>query len=133
MTSHPFLSEPWIQAVQRIKVDHVGDPTDQPVRVNGTVTGVPFGAGRIEMHSAHGPVIGWQPGHLDDAEFGIEVDYQVARELVMDTTPNALERAIAAGDIVVTGDVDEFRDWWHSRVADPDTDELEDQVRAITA
>ena len=30
MTTHPFLSDPWIAEARRIKEAHVGDPTDQP-------------------------------------------------------------------------------------------------------
>jgi hypothetical protein len=30
MTTHQFLSEEWIEAVRRIKVDHVGDAPTRP-------------------------------------------------------------------------------------------------------
>ena len=58
-----FLSDQWMDEVQRIKATHEGDPIDQDgLVVNVTVTGVPFGTGTIEVHSDHGPVIGFSPG-----------------------------------------------------------------------
>lgn len=134
MTTHPFLSDPWIAEVRRIKARHAGGPTDQPgVTVNATVTNVPFGAGTLELRSEHGPVFGWEMGHLPDASFSITVDYSIARELVLDRSPNALEIAIDAGDIRIDGEFDELRDWWHSRVGDDATRRLEDDVRSITS
>jgi hypothetical protein len=86
VTTHPFLSDPWIAEVRRIKADHVGDPTD----------------------------------------------YAVALELVLDRSSNGLELALAHGDIEIDGDFEAFRGWWHSRVGDDATRELENDVRAIT-
>lgn len=101
--------------------------------MNATITGVPFGDGTIEMHSSHGPVIGWEPGHVSGAEFGITLDDATARDLVLDETPNSVELALHAGEIQLDGDFDAFRDWWHSRVSDDDAAQLDQQVRAITA
>ena len=132
--THQFLSDPWIDEVHRIKEAHEGTPIDQDgVVVNVTVTGVPFGSGEMELHSAHGPVIGLSPGHVSHADFGITLDYAIARELVMDRTLNVLEQAINADQIVITGDRTAFRDWWHSRIGNPDAVLLDDQIRDVTA
>lgn len=132
--THPFLSDPWIEEVHRIKATHEGTPIDQDgVVVNATITGVPFGPGRMELHSAHGPVIGLVPGHVTDADFEITLDYAIARELIMDRSLNVLEQAITADQISITGDRAAFRDWWHSRIGNPDAVLLDDQIRDITA
>jgi hypothetical protein len=78
-------------------------------------------------------MIGWEPGHAEAADFELVVDYEVARSLVLERSPNGLELALAAGDIDVVGDFDAFRDWWHSRVGDPATADLERRIREITA
>jgi hypothetical protein len=131
--THPFLSDPWIAEVRRIKADHVGDPTDQAgVTVNATIVNAPFDGGTLELCSTHGPVIGWEHGHLPEASFSMTIDYAVALELVLDRSSNGLELALAHGDIEIDGDFDAFRDWWHSRVGDDATRELENDVRAIT-
>jgi hypothetical protein len=134
MTTYPFLSEPWLDAVRKLKAQHLGDATDQAgLTVNGVVTGVPFGPSALSMHSTHGPVFGWEPGSDPEAQLTISVDYDTARSLILDRTPNTLELALGAGEIVVDGDVDAFRDWWHARVGDADIRALEDAIRAITA
>ena len=117
-----------------MKADHAGGPTDQPgVTVNATILNAPFDGGTLHLFSNHGPVFGWERGHLPEASFGITIEYPVALELILDRSPNALELALAHGDIEVEGDFDAFRDWWHSRVGDDATRLLEDDVRAITS
>jgi hypothetical protein len=132
--AHQFLSEQWIDEVQRIKTTHEGTPIDQyGLVVNATITGVPFGPGTMELHSAHGPVIGWSPGHAPTPDFEITVDYGIARELILDRTVNVLEQALNADQISITGDRAAFRDWWHSRIGNPDAVLLDDEVRDITS
>ena len=134
MTTHPVVSDRWITEVRCIKADHIGDPTDQPgLAVNATIVNAPFEEGALHLSSTHGPVIGWELGHSPDASFSITIDYSVARELVLDRSPNGLELALAHGDIEIDGDFDEFRDWWHSRVGDDATRLLEANIRAITS
>lgn len=134
MTTYQFLSDEWLDAAREVKARHEGDPIDQDgLIVNSTITGVPFGHGTLELRSAHGPVIGWVTGHADDAEISIALDYAVARELVLDDTPNALERALGSGDIHIDGDHDAFRDWWHSRVGDERAAALDAELRQLTS
>jgi Kef-type K+ transport system membrane component KefB len=134
MTAYPFLSDPWLDAVRELKAQHLGDATDQEgLTVNGTVTGVPFGPPVLAMHSTRGPVFGWEPGADPDAQVTITIDYDTARDLILDRTPNTLELALGAGEIGVDGDFDAFRGWWHARVGDADIKALEEAIRAITA
>ncbi len=134
MTTYTFLSEEWLDAARSVKTRHEGDPVDQEgLTVNSTITGVPFGDGTLELHSSHGPVIGWTAGHVADAEVSIRLDYATARELVLDDSPNALERALGSGDIDISGDHDAFRDWWHSRVGDDRAAALDAELRQLTS
>jgi hypothetical protein len=133
MTTYQFLSDDWLDAARAVKSQHEGDPVDQAgLTVNSTLTGVPFGDGTLELHSSHGPVIGWEPGHDPDAAISIRLDYEVAKDLVKDDAPNALERALGSGDIEVSGDHDAFRDWWHSRVGDERASALDAELRDLT-
>lgn len=128
------MSEEWLAAVRSLKDGYRGDAFDEEgFRVNALVTGAPFGEGELELHSGHGPVIGWSPGLDPDASVTITIGYDTARELVLDRSPNALELALGADEIHVDGDFDELRDWWHSRVGDDDITALERDIRAITA
>lgn len=132
--SNQFLSPEWIDEVRRIKVTHEGTPIDQDgLVVNATITGVPFGDGTLEVHSARGPVIGWEPGHVADPAFSLTVGYHLAREMVLDRSFDVLEQALNAGQITVSGDGSAFREWWQSRVGNPDAVVLDDQVRSVTS
>lgn len=129
-----FLSDAWIEQVRAVKAAHAGTPIDRPgLVVNATITDVPFGQGTIAAHSAHGPVIGWEPGHVPDAAFSITVDYHTAKAMVLDQTLDVLDQAVTAGRLKVEGDGTAFREWWGSRIGNPDAVLLDDQVRAITA
>jgi hypothetical protein len=127
------LSAAWLDAVRSMKERYEGDAFDQQgFLVNAVVTGTPFGDGTLELHSEHGPVVGWAPGLDPNAAVTIRLEYDVAHSLVLDRSPNALELALGADEFEVDGDFDEFRDWWHSRVGHDDIDQLEREIRAIT-
>jgi hypothetical protein len=133
-TTYEFLSPEWLDAVRQLKTHHIGEAVDQEgFLVNGVITDVPFGQPVREMHSSHGPVIGWQPGLDPTANVTIRVRYPIARSLVTDDAPNTLELALHAGEIEVDGEFDAFRDWWRSRVGDTDIAALEAEIRGITA
>jgi hypothetical protein len=133
-TTYEFLSAEWLDAVRHLKGRVAGEAVDQEgFLVNGVITEVPFGEPTREMHSSHGPVIGWQPGLDPAASVTIRVTYPVARSLVTDDALNTLELALHAGEIEVEGAFDTFRDWWRARVGDPDVAELEAEIRRITA
>lgn len=130
---HQFLSDTWLDAVRSLKERYRDDAFDQQgFRVNAVVTGVPFAGGVLELHSDHGPMIGWVAGLDPSAAVTITVDYDIARSLVLDRSPNALEIALGAGDFEIDGEFDQFRDWWHSRVGNDDVDQLEREIRSIT-
>lgn len=133
-STHPFLSDEWHAAVQQIKADYHGNPVEQPgLIVNATITKVPFGDGTLELHSDSGPVLGWEPGHVDGADLGFEIEYHMARALVLDETFDALEQEVAAGALTITGDPGRLRAWWSSRIGNPAVLELERRVRSVTA
>lgn len=132
--THLFLSDEWHAAVRDIKADYAENPVAAPgLVVNATITNVPFGDGTIELHSDNGPVIGWEPGHAVGAEIEFELDYHMARALVLDETFDSLEQEIASGALKIGGDQGRLRAWWKSRIGNPAAVELENRVRAITA
>lgn len=134
MATYQFLSDPWIDAARAIKGAHPANGIDQAgLVVNATITGVPFDGGTMELHSEHGPVIGWEPGHVARAAFSISADYALARELILDRTLDVLAQAVASGSLHIEGDAAELRRWWAARIANPDAGALDDELRAITA
>lgn len=134
MTAHPFLSDEWLAEVRAVKAAHAGNAVDQPgLVVNATITGVPFGEPTRALHSGHGPVVGWEPGHAVDAALAFHVDWAVARELLLDPGFDVLDQAISSGLLRIDGDGAALRAWWSHRVGNPDAVALDDEVRAITA
>lgn len=132
--TYPFLSDDWYAAVNQIKAKYAANRVvETGLVVNATITNVPFGDGTLELHSDSGPMIGWQPGHVDGAEIEFELDYHMARALVLDDTFDSLEQEIASGALRITGDQGRLRAWWKSRIGNPAVVELEDRIRAITA
>jgi hypothetical protein len=132
-----FLSDEWRAAVREMVDEQLsGSVVDQPgLVVNATVTDVPFGERTLHLHSDRGPVIGWQPGHSPDAAFEIQVDYHVAKAMVLDAsaTADTLVQGFATHAVEVTGDPSQYRHWWQARLGHHDSVELEDRIRAITA
>jgi hypothetical protein len=135
MTTHPFLSESWIDAVTALKEAHAENRVAEAgFCVNATITGVPFGDGTLHIHSDTGPMVGWEPGHRDGADLEMTLDYHTARALILDPSPgfDALSAALANGTLVVTGDRERLEHWWRSRVSNPEAVALEEAVRALT-
>jgi hypothetical protein len=135
-TRFRFLSDEWRAAVREMIDEQLaGTVVDQPgLVVNATVTDVPFGERTLQLHSDRGPVVGWQPGHSPDAAFEIQVDYHVAKALVLDATAtaDALVQGFATHAVEVSGDASQYRHWWQVRLGHHDSVELEDRIRAIT-
>ena len=134
MPSSPFLSDAWLAQARALKARHAGTALDQPgLVVNATITGMPFDEPELRLHSAHGPVIGWEPGHDLDASLAFTLDYALARELLLDRDFAVLEQAVDAGALRIDGDRAALRAWWTHRIANPDAVALDDELRDLTA
>jgi hypothetical protein len=72
------------------------------------MTDAPFGSRTLELHSDHGPVIGWEPGHDPTARVNTTIRYDLARSVVLDRSPHAVELALGADEIEVDGFLDEL-------------------------
>jgi len=135
MTTYPFLSDEWFDAVERIKGNAAGNPVETAgLVVNATITNVPFGSGTVELHSSHGPMVGWMQGHADDPVIAMTVDYHTARSLILDDSPDmrVLDQAGTSGALSIDGDAGALRAWFATRRANPEAVAIEDSVRAIT-
>lgn len=134
MPSTTFLSDAWLDQARTVKAEHAGTPIDQPgFVVNATITGTPFADAALELHSSHGPVIGWERGLADDAGLSFTLDYALARELLLARDFDVLDQAIASGALAVEGDLSSLRTWWSHRTGNPDAVALDDEIRDLTA
>jgi hypothetical protein len=135
MPSHQFLSDEWFEEVHELKSSVTAPAVDAPgMVVNATITDVPFGPGTLELHSDHGPMIGWVAGHSAAATLSFVVDYHTAHALVLDNSDNmsVLDQATRTGALRIDGDGAVLRQWFAKRSTGPEAAAVEDAVRAIT-
>ena len=108
MPAYPFLSEEWILEARRIREEHAGRGIAVPsvVRMNQIVTEVPFGGGTIDAHldTSSGELV-MELGHLDDPDVTVTLDYETAKAIFVEGTPQAGMQAFMAGKIRVEGDM----------------------------
>jgi putative sterol carrier protein len=106
---YPFLSERWTAEVKRLHDEIAKDfePSSRSVRMNLVLTEAPFGEdGCIDAHldtSAGGFVL--EPGHLDDPDLTVTVDYSSAKAILVEGNAQAGMQAFMAGRITVEGDM----------------------------
>lgn len=107
MSTHVFLSPEWIAAVKSIRdelVTDVGAPTIE-IAANVTVTDAPFPDPTVLGHiDTTGGALIIEEGHLADSDFGIEMTYDVAREIFIDRDPQAVMSIMLGGRMKLTGD-----------------------------
>ena len=78
---YPFLSPEWIAAMRELRAEYAEHDREVEfdLAANVTVTEPPFGDGAILGHiDTTGPALTIEEGHLDNADFGIEVPWEVA-------------------------------------------------------
>lgn len=104
---YPFLSPEWIEAMRQIRSDYADydGPVELTVTANVTVTDPPFADTPVLGHiDTRGPALLIEEDHVDDADFGIELPYQLARDLFVRRDPTAVMPALMGGQIKLTGD-----------------------------
>jgi hypothetical protein len=108
VTSHPFLSNEWIEAARAVHLEYEGrlPPPPLPVRANVVVTQVPHGTGRVEGHvDTTGGNLTVDHGHVPSPDLTVTVDYGTARAAFVTQDLQALMQSFLGGKILVEGDV----------------------------
>lgn len=108
MPPSPFLSETWITAARAIRAEHGGlaQSLAGDISLNLVVTGVPFGPSEIEAHldtsSGHPDM---ELGHLEAPDATVTLDYETAKVIFVEGTPQVLMQSFMAGKMRVQGDM----------------------------
>lgn len=111
---YPFLSPDWIAAMRDLRGEFAAqeaeaataavDPTLQ-LAANVTVTDPPFADEPVLGHiDTTGPALLLEEGHLADSDFGIEIPWDLAKQLFIDRDPAQVMPALLGGAIKLTGD-----------------------------
>ena len=86
--SHPFLSEPWFDAVDELRSEQPDAPEAlADASINITVTGGPDGD--VDVHLADGA---FDRDHTESAPTKLTVPYEVAKKLFIDGDQSAAMR-----------------------------------------
>ena len=128
---YTFLSDEWVEAARKIR-EEAAAPTaaPQPVKMNLTITEVPFGDGSVDAHmDTTSGELQLDTGHLEGADVTATLDYETAKAMMVDANPQAAMQAFMAGKIKLQGDMTKAMAL-QSGPADP---ELTKKIQEITA
>jgi len=133
VTLHTYLSPEWHEAAAPIRSRFLASDSPTPaIRVNVTVTHVPFGDGDLQLHGVDGVPNIFDPGHIDDAAMEITLDWAMARMAVLDPTTRMLRLGLDSGEIRVIGDTAALSSHWKAHIGDQAYLTLMEDIRAIT-
>lgn len=134
--SHAFLSDEWISAARDIRHRHADKvpPITIKLRINVVTTKVPFGEGTIHGHiDTSDGSLHMEMGLLDAADLTVTTDYDTARQLFVEQDPAASMQAFMSGRIKVEGDITQLILMQTSMPNTEATQEVADEIKAITA
>ena len=97
---YTFLSDEWLDAVQKLAAEAGGGMMPDSVKLNMVVTGGP--EGDRELHVADGA---FASGLIDDAPTKLTVPYEVAKSMFVKGDQAAAMQAFMSGQIKVEGDM----------------------------
>ena len=99
--SHPFLTEPWFEAVEELRSEQPETPAAlADATINITVTDGPDGD--VDVHLAGGA---FERGHTEDAPTKLTVPYETAKKLFIEGDQSAAMQAFMSGKVKVEGDM----------------------------
>lgn len=99
--SHPFLSQPWFDAVEELRDQQPTPPSAMSeLVVNITVSGGPDGD--VDAHLAAGA---FDRGHVEGAPTKLTVPYETAKKLFVEGDQSAAMQAFMSGQVKVEGDM----------------------------
>jgi putative sterol carrier protein len=128
---YQFLSEEWIEAARKLRAEAEAPATKpQPVKMNLTITEVPFGEGSVDAHmDTTSGELELDTGHLDGADVTATLDYETAKAMMVDSNPQAAMQAFMAGKIKLQGDMTKAM----AMQSGPVDAELTKKIQEITA
>lgn len=128
--AHPFLSDPWIDEVQKVTADAGGGVMPDAVALNLVVTGGP--EGDRELHVAHGT---FAAGLSGECPTKLTIPYDVAKSMFIKGDQTAAMQAFMSGQIKVDGNMASLMAMQGQMggANDPAQAALRDKLREITS
>jgi putative sterol carrier protein len=133
---HPFLSDEWLDEARAIRAEYQGKtpPVPNVVRMNLVVTQVPFSDEDILAHldTSNGE-LELDTGHLETKDLQVTVDYDTAKQILIEGNAQAGMQAFMQGKVRVEGDMAKLMALTASpAAADSSAAELAQRLRDIT-
>lgn len=128
---HAFLSDPWLDEVQKLTADAGAGMMPESVSLNLVVTGGP--EGDRELHVGNGA---FGSGLLEDCPTKLTMPFEVAKSMFIKGDQTAAMQAFMSGQIKVEGDMTRLmamQGQMQGGGNDPAQVELRDKLREITA
>jgi hypothetical protein len=133
---HPFLSDEWITEAREIYHRYKGQgPVPPPIRMNLTVTAVPFGSGDVHAHmDTSGGEMTMELGSLPSPDITLATDYETAKALFVLQDQAQAMQAFMSGKIRIEGDMAKLLMMQAGMSgANPVAEKVAAEVKAITA
>ena len=136
---HQFLTDEWMAETRAIRLELKPDGGSalpgKVLRMNQTITEVPFGEGTINVHldtESGDPDL--ELGHLDQADVTLTLDYATAKGILVEGNPQVAMQAFMSGKIKVDGDMAILLEILQRLAAEPDpvTVAIARRIRAMT-
>ena len=132
---YAFLSEEWMNAARDIRARYRDQLPEfaAPIKINQVITGVPFGEGTVTAHlDTTSGALEFELGELDDPDAVMTLDYETARSLIVDRDPALAMQAFLTGRIQVQGDMMKLMALQGGVPPNEASDEVADELAAIT-
>ena len=133
MATYQFLSDEWLAEARSIRAEYDGTGAiDHAIRMNLVVVEVPFGEGTVYAHAdtSSGELV-LDTGHIDPVDLTVTVDYDIAREILVEGNPQAGLQAFMQGKIKVEGDIAKLMAL-QTMTPDPTAAEIAARIQAMT-
>jgi hypothetical protein len=132
---NPFLSDAWLTEAKAIRAKYEGQTAKvtQSIRVNQTITDVPFGEGTINsfIDTSSGDVV-MDVGSLETPDVTVTTDYATAKKLFVDQDQAAAMQAFMGGKIKVQGDMMKMMALQTAMPTDDASKAIAEEIKAIT-
>ena len=133
---NPFLSDPWMAEAKAIRAKYDGQTgkVSQSIRINQTITEVPFGDGTINsfIDTSSGDMV-MDIGSLDKPDVTVTTDYATAKKLFVDQDAAAAMQAFMGGKIKVQGDMMKMMALQTAMPTDDASKAIAEEIKAITS
>ncbi|MCU1391040.1 MAG: hypothetical protein JWL72_4378 [Ilumatobacteraceae bacterium] len=133
---NPFLSDTWMAEAKAIRAKYDGQTgkVSQSIRINQTITDVPFGDGTINsfIDTSSGDMV-MDIGSLDGPDVTVTTDYATAKKLFVDQDAAAAMQAFMGGKIKVQGDMMKMMALQTAMPTDDASKAIAEEIKAITA